>query len=359
MVYTDIGSQVVKNGEKSSTPITLVAPHKGTGSDSSDEEKEGQIRVGRDYQAVPPPFIPPSERREEHCMERALLVWSPSGVEEGIELDKFIQTAKEKFGYNGEQAMGLLFWHKYDVDRALQDLANFTPFQEEWGMEDKVMFDQAFQFHGKSFQRIRQMLPHKSIANLVKYYYSWKKTRICTSVMDSHIRKLTMAREEGLYGEENCPEAGSDSEEKEEKCSGKFRPPKGLNICQDDLVTLATGPELLEELDKDIASCKRLVQNNKQLISALHCKSRELGGNIYRIEQPEDVLSARWTEQELLLGVQGVRMCGNDFHTIASILGTKTAAQVETFFESYKHKFNLDIVLREWQTESDSNCVKF
>ena len=126
----------------------------------------------------------------------------------------------------------MLFWHKHDLERAMQDLANFTPFPDEWSVEDKVLFEQAFQvfkaqsffmimwflyvrpdyliysrtffmiyviirhslcclvkfmaiiiikylfqFHGKSFHRIRQMLPDKSIAALVKYYYSWKKTR--------------------------------------------------------------------------------------------------------------------------------------------------------------------------------------
>ena len=59
--------------------------------------------------------------------------------------------------------------------RALQDLPNFTPFPDEWSVEDKVLFEQAFQFHGKSFHRIRQMLPDKSIAALVKYYYRLSK----------------------------------------------------------------------------------------------------------------------------------------------------------------------------------------
>ena len=86
-------------------------------------------------------------------------------------VDEYIQIAKEKYGYNAEQALGMLFWHKHDLDRAVQDLANFTPFPDEWSIEDKVLFEQAFQFHGKSFHRIRQMLPDKSIAQLVKYYY--------------------------------------------------------------------------------------------------------------------------------------------------------------------------------------------
>ena len=101
-------------------------------------------------------------------------------------MEEYITVAKEKYGYNGEQALGMLFWHKHDLERAVMDLANFTPFPDEWTIEDKVLFEQAFQFHGKSFHRIRQMLPDKSIPSLVKFYYSWKKTRNRTSVMDRH-----------------------------------------------------------------------------------------------------------------------------------------------------------------------------
>ena len=112
-------------------------------------------------------------------------------------MDEYIQISKEKYGYNAEQALGMLFWHKHDLDRAIQDLANFTPFPDEWTVEDKVLFEQAFQFHGKSFHRIRQMLPDKSIAQLVKYYYGWKKTRTRTSLMDRQARKLQVQREQG------------------------------------------------------------------------------------------------------------------------------------------------------------------
>lgn len=75
-----------------------------------------------------------------------------------ILVEEYISVAKEKYGYNGEQALGMLFWHKHDLERAVMDLANFTPFPDEWTVEDKVLFEQAFQFHGKSFHRIRQMV---------------------------------------------------------------------------------------------------------------------------------------------------------------------------------------------------------
>lgn len=73
-------------------------------------------------------------------------------------VDQYIWLAKDKYGYNAEQALGMLFWHRHDLEKATADLANFTPFPDEWTTEDKVLFEQAFQFHGKSFHRIRQMV---------------------------------------------------------------------------------------------------------------------------------------------------------------------------------------------------------
>ncbi|KAH8373814.1 hypothetical protein KR200_004557 [Drosophila serrata] len=194
-------------------------------------EYEEKIRVGRDYQAVCPPLVPEVERRPEQMNERALLVWSPTKEIPDLKLEEYISVAKEKYGYNGEQALGMLFWHKHDLERAVMDLANFTPFPDEWTIEDKVLFEQAFQFHGKSFHRIRQMLPDKSIASLVKYYYSWKKTRHRSSAMDRQEKAIKAAVKEGS---ENGSEVGSneesDTDDKKGQCSNGDTVAAGNNI---------------------------------------------------------------------------------------------------------------------------------
>lgn len=155
-----------------------------------------------------PDLVPMGERKPDTLTDRALLVWSPTvdipeskrkwhqephsssasinspakrqasnGVlnDDDVErlepnrdvvvetptvvsVEDYINVAKQRYGYNGEQALGMLFWHKHDLERAVQDLSNFTPFPDEWSVEDKVLFEQAFQFHGKSFHRIRQMV---------------------------------------------------------------------------------------------------------------------------------------------------------------------------------------------------------
>jgi len=423
MVHPEGEVAVVKNGIMGGGSSNGGGGGGGhVGSESSEDEREGRIRVGRDYQAVPPPFIPVSDRRAEQCAERALLVWSPATHIASKKLDEFIQVAKEKYGYNSEQGLGMLFWHKHDLDRAQQDLANFTPFPDEWTVEDKVLFEQAFQFHGKSFHRIRQMLPDKSIAALVKYYYSWKKTRTRTSLMDRQARKLAVVREDGDgYGED--AEVASDDDRSEvvggssgvggRRCgncgipchtthpvggggksalcgtcnafytrTGQMRPttgpmrkdgikqkhsvfknssqpPKGMHINHDDLVALATGPPgqgefLLKSLDREIVSHKRLVQNNKQLLSSLRRKAKDRNLDPYRIPKPNDPASrinARWTNEELLLAVQGIRKFGKNFTVIASILGTKTESHVRSFFVNYRRRYNLDVAYKEYVAE--------
>ncbi|XP_050668597.1 REST corepressor 1 isoform X3 [Leptidea sinapis] len=298
-------SNDVRNGKRSRGP----SPN-GHGSPDSSSGEENvvpfaaeKIRVGRDYQAICPELEPVEQRKPDQISDRALLVWSPTSDISDLKLDEYITTAKEKYGYNGEQALGMLFWHKHDLNRAAMDLANFTPFPDEWTVEDKVLFEQAFQFHGKSFHRIRQMLPDKSIASLVKYYYSWKKTRARTSLMDV-VGEGRNATASGTGKKESGSEPGgsdkdSDNDEKADGGDGggkwcsvcgilcsqttpynsqklcqaclvharrtgtmrplcgpsgrrgpgskqvryKHRLPRGIYINQDDLVAMATGPQ--------------------------------------------------------------------------------------------------------------------
>lgn len=105
--------------------------------------------------------------------------------------------AKDKYGYNGEQALGMLFWHKHDLERAMLDLANFTPFPDEWSVEDKVLFEQAFQFHGKSFHRIRQMVSHNKFLNTCEGSHS---TNNKNSILDLRCCKKYMLIHLNLKG---------------------------------------------------------------------------------------------------------------------------------------------------------------
>lgn len=63
-------------------------------------------------------------------------------------------------------------------------------------------------------------------------------------------------------------------------------------------------------------------------------------------------INARWTNDELLLAVQGVRKYGKDFAAIADVIGTKNESHLRSFFVNYKRRYNLDTVLKEYEAEN-------
>ena len=67
----------------------------------------------------------------------------------------------------------MLFWHQHDIDQALKDLQNFLPFPDEWNNEDKVLFEQAFSFHGKTFHKIKSMVFWLLFIMFKYYLYVW------------------------------------------------------------------------------------------------------------------------------------------------------------------------------------------
>nr|XP_020499286.1 REST corepressor 2 [Labrus bergylta] len=387
------GSGVLSRSRAKTVTNGNSQPH--SEEESSDEEHahDSMIRVGGDYQAQIPEFKPDSPTRHNERDQRSMLVWCPNSQLSDAMLDEYILMAKEKHGYNMEQALGMLLWHKHDVERSLADLANFTPFPDEWTVEDKVLFEQAFSFHGKSFHRIQQMLPDKLISSLVKYYYSWKKTRTRTSVMDRQARRLVSKREKEDSNddlEEGDPGSDSDFEidtkkeavkqnpnnansdkampsrsgpVKKESIGAQYRhhplrarrrPPKGMYLEQGDITSLSAsndaGVLTVRQLDTQLVSLKRQVQSIKQNNSSLKQSLNE-GVGTFKPAEPAPKMNSRWTTEEQLLAVQAIRRYGKDFTAIAEVIGTKTPAQVSSFFVSYRRRFNLDEVLREWAAE--------
>ncbi|XP_069023548.1 LOW QUALITY PROTEIN: REST corepressor 3 [Embiotoca jacksoni] len=390
----DKGSEYLGKGRSNGTksPSNASNGHFSDESGSDDEHDVG-MRVGADYQASIPEFELGSTKYTDKD-SGGMLVWSPFHTIGDSKLDEYIAIAKEKHGYNVEQALGMLFWHKHNIEKSLADLPNFTPFPDEWTVEDKVLFEQAFSFHGKSFHRIQQMLPDKSISSLVKYYYSWKKTRSRTSLMDRQARKLASRSNQDDSDEEmeetNPIEAGDsdydpNKETKKENQAepavlgpkvalgrrehqtlqhrhhqrSRCRPPKGMYLTQEDVVAVSCSASaantLLRQLDMELVSLKRQVQNAKQMNSGL---KHMLDSGIEEFKQAEcnQKVNARWTTDEQLLAVQGVRKYGKDFQAIADVIGNKTVGQVKNFFVNYRRRFNLEEVLQEWEAEQGTRA---
>merc|ERR1719187_2345417 len=105
--------------------------------------------------------------------DKKFCVWSPTDKIDQDQLDSFVKLAKGQYNYSSEeQALGILFWRGYDLDRARQDLPHFCPLPDVWNEEDKIIFEEAVVRYKKNFKLIQQMLPEKSLASLVQHYFN-------------------------------------------------------------------------------------------------------------------------------------------------------------------------------------------
>ncbi|VVC39452.1 Hypothetical protein CINCED_3A024564 [Cinara cedri] len=208
------------------------------------QENAEKIRVGRDYQAVIPKLLVLPKHRRERLNKRALLVWAPTENISEDKLSEYILISKDKFGYNSEQALGMLFWHNHDMDKALSDLSNFAPLPDDWSAEDKVTFEGAFNNIGKNFLRIKQLMPDKPIASLVKYYYLWKNKRKKNSHIDRQAKKLEKARlTENSQNGSRDGSSSAESEPDDKRDLGEGSSSKTCSVCGVFLTTQNQTPK--------------------------------------------------------------------------------------------------------------------
>ena len=166
--------------------LTLTPSKKSNEVDSSStSDCDSQIREGPSYQASIPP-LDPVPLPNDH---ESVLFWCPTDLINDNDLIDYIDFARRKHRMNEEQALAILQICKYKISTSKLLMQQYTPEVDEWTMEEKFLFEQAFKFYGKIFSRIKQMLPDKTVGDLVRYYYSWKKTRLYKSVMDKHERQ--------------------------------------------------------------------------------------------------------------------------------------------------------------------------
>ncbi|XP_060853912.1 REST corepressor 1-like isoform X2 [Rhopalosiphum padi] len=399
----------LKNGKRPAPPANAESPES---KNELIQENAEKIRVGRDYQAVIPKLLVLPKNRRERLNKKALLVWSPTETISEIKLNEYILLSKEKYGYNSEQALGMLYWHHHDMEKALSDLSNFAPLPDDWSTDDKVTFESAFNSIGKNFLRIKQMMPDKPIASLVKYYYLWKNKRKKSSVIDRQAKRLANVRtnenqngsREGSSSAESEPDDKKDPGEGSSKqicsvcgvlvtmlytttkgpmcgtCQSHFNrtnggirptlgpprpnnrhlnvarnkrlPPRGMYVNHDDLQSIASGSN--GQGDTILLTMDDEIQSNKQDIGHVH-KKLKLDVSEYRESSPTaSQISSRWSNAEVMLAIQGMRTYGKDFKAIAETMGTKTHTHLKSFYTHYRKRYKLDLILEKFDAEQNA-----
>eukprot|EP00094_Tigriopus_californicus_P007403 TCALIF_07126-PA protein Name:"Similar to Rere Arginine-glutamic acid dipeptide repeats protein (Rattus norvegicus)" AED:0.09 eAED:0.09 QI:267/0.5/0.33/1/1/0.66/3/0/919 len=160
---------------------------------------QGEIRVGASHQAKLPEYKGqvPIERRPEPWGEE--IAWCPERIHDH-DLLMFLRAARSMAAFaamcdggspeegisaasrDGITAQAIRTLHEcdYDTGKALQSLLK-TPFPEDifrrWHEEEVKCFIKGLRLHGKNFFKIRaEFLPEKDTAELIEFYYFWKKT---------------------------------------------------------------------------------------------------------------------------------------------------------------------------------------
>lgn len=160
---------------------------------------QGEIRVGASHQAKLPEYKGqvPIENRPEPWGEE--IAWCPERIHDH-DLLMFLRAARSMAAFaamcdggspeegisaasrDGITAQAIRTLHEcdYDTGKALQSLLK-TPFPEDifrrWHEEEVKCFIKGLRLHGKNFFKIRaEFLPEKDTAELIEFYYFWKKT---------------------------------------------------------------------------------------------------------------------------------------------------------------------------------------
>ncbi|GFY78426.1 REST corepressor 3 [Trichonephila inaurata madagascariensis] len=319
--------------------VAEVSGSSGSEEISSSKMFKDSIKVGPEHQADIPNLIP-----EELCPksenEKATLVWAPcSTIDDKILVDYVNET--EKLGYTQEQSLGVLFWNANDLEKTRADISVYGPIPDFWSKEDKALFEEGIKIYGKNFSMIRRMLPDKPMKSVIEYYYSWKKTRHYTSVLDEREQLADGRRTEMLCSSDTI-----------NRSARKRKLPQDMYLNSDDLVATVSSANneknaFLRNVDLEIISLKRQIQNNKQDMSYLKQKACE-GIDSYRPTEDEEQISDSWSSDEYLLAVQGIRRYGTDFKAIAEVIKVKNEEHVRNFYLNFREHLHRDKVLQEF-----------
>lgn len=175
------------HGRKSSTPPAKSSSTRGSTDESSagyeDDFSQNRIRVGRSYQATIPKFIPEENRKQlEDEPERALMVWSHEAcpiAEQDLVI--FAREAHGLYKYTPEQSLGMLFFHRFNFEKASCDMKNYTPWQyhveDDWSVEEMKLFRKSHEQimlrdNAIDFDKMSKAIRTKNLGAIMRYYYT-------------------------------------------------------------------------------------------------------------------------------------------------------------------------------------------
>ena len=225
---------------------------------------------------------------------------------------------------------------EYDQSKALEKIDDFeyVNIDERWSGEDRLIFQSVFGMFGKNFEKIHCWLEHKTMKELVEFYYHLKSTKqIITS--------------SGQKEEKTLP---GNTDSKLKRCAAKinhFEQVYDIGELQKDIrkcgfcslinseyffigrtcatINMDNSEELeIARLKHEIIQQRIDVQKRKTRCAALNETGRREISEIERlVTSGEQRQIFRWEDQEIFYFSMALKEYGKDYKMISRIIQTK------------------------------------
>ncbi|XP_003748288.1 REST corepressor 3 [Galendromus occidentalis] len=275
--------------------------------------KEASIRIGPQYQAEVPP-LRADPISSEH---KADLLYTPASTDE----DESSKLIKKQLG---------------------------NP-HTKWTLEEKVNFKKCLSRHKKKFNRYKDLIPNKTIVQLLDHYYA---TKIREPPEPSHFDPDYNPGRTVKKGRPRKPTTDVKLLFRR-KCSGPGV--QRLRFGVDEIRTV------IHEDHKPKVTVEKLRNQSAQLKSEI---SRTRDDK--QIEQYKKLCTSNkrstqvtaWTDSELIMAVHAIRLHGKDFKAVSKLMGSKTEAQVKVFYSNYRERYNLEGMVRLFEEDRKNGVAR-
>ncbi|VDM47161.1 unnamed protein product [Toxocara canis] len=300
-----------------------------------------EIRQGEEYQCSVEGLDEWEARREtrKECQspDRDICVWRfPDKGADEAEIDAYLCLAHEVHETEADEALYILQSCAYSTSAALKELMKCTAVKEIWSDDDISLFLRSFRKHGKKFREIRRWMPHKSMADIINFYYDNKKRLRLGRILD----ELAHEEQSDSTEESESDESANESEEASkavqcEDCGHKqdeLRNERGKYLCDSCFARAScVSTNVFKHFYNDV-----LIG-----IEKYHALVRAQAPNVNRHSQYEQT----WNMKETIYAFTAFKCYGKDFKQVAAIVGTKTPNMVKQFYEKFRERIDKVILL--------------
>ncbi|XP_030383820.1 REST corepressor 2-like [Scaptodrosophila lebanonensis] len=132
-----------------------------------------KVDIGPEHQVEVPDYEPVDKDKPYRDSAVETLLWAPSGTASDSRLTQYMTVATRTNNYTVEQAIFMLQAHRHNYRRALQQVSHYANIRALWSTSEQQRFELLLARHGTRFNRIKEAMPWRGLAELLDFYYSW------------------------------------------------------------------------------------------------------------------------------------------------------------------------------------------